>query len=34
LGIQLLDSVVIGKESYYSFEEAGVMKMYKRRGKG
>jgi DNA repair protein RadC len=34
LGIQLLDSIVIGRDSYYSFEEAGMMKMYRRKGRG
>lgn len=33
LGIELVDSVVIGRESYYSFQESGVMKMYRKRGK-
>ncbi len=34
LGIQLLDSVVIGRESYYSFEESGIMRLYKKKGRG
>ena len=34
LGIQLVDSIVIGRDSYYSFEESGIMKMYKKRGRG
>jgi DNA repair protein RadC len=34
LGIEVLDSIIIGEESYYSFKEAGMLDGYKGRPAG